>query len=331
MDTTPLLLARVADVTWVAFDTEATGYSNVTARLVEVAGVKFRFVPTTEELPASAPGMAAPEMAAPEAAVELLGEFSELVNPGVPIPDDVVKIHGISDAIVRNLPGPVPVLERFFAFCGGATLLAHYAPFDLGAMTYALLRERRCVPRLAAIDTSLLPKRLFPGAPNYALGTLVHFLGLPPSAAHRAMPDALSTMELFRRCVAALGRPEAIDVGDICRLAGAPLTFEQFVDIPYALPPELAVVNEAIERHQDLTIEYRGGSKGSVPRRVTPSHLFARDGALFVEAYCHLDQAAKSFRVDRMDKATLLPVDPAAPILLNKGSGHWVREERTTG
>ncbi|MGH7724875.1 MAG: exonuclease domain-containing protein [Candidatus Eiseniibacteriota bacterium] len=337
MDTSPLLAAFVADLTWVAFDTEATGYSNVTARLVEVAGVKFRFVrspnapgPEPASVPSPEPSLATPGLPplVPLPPVEILGEFSELVNPGVPIPDDVVKIHGISDAIVRNLPGPVPVLERFFGFCGGATMVAHYVPFDFGAMTYALLREGRGVPRLAAVDTSLLPKRLFPGAPNYALGTLVHFLGLPPSAAHRAMPDALSTLELFRRCVAAIGRPELVTVADVCRLAGPPLTFDQFADVPYALPAELSIVNDAIERHQDLTIEYRGGSKGSVPRRVTPSHLFARDGALFLEAYCHLDQAPKSFRIDRIEKAVLLPVDPTAPLFMNRGSGHWVRQER---
>jgi DNA polymerase III epsilon subunit-like protein len=332
MDTAALLFRKLSDLTWVAFDTEATGYSNVTARLVEVAGVRFRFLPAAGE-PGLEPAVAADEpppagAVGPRAPVELAGEFAELVNPGVPIPEEVIKIHGISDAIVRNVPGPGPVLERFFEFCGDAVLLAHYAPFDLGTMTYALLRENRRVPRLVAVDTSTLPRRLFPGAPNYALETLVSFLGLPPASAHRAMPDALSTMELFRRCVHAMGGAENVTVGELCRVAGPLLNFGQWVDIPSTLPPELAVIEQAIGARQDLTIEYRGGSKGNVPRRVTPSHLFARDGALFLEAWCHLDQAPKSFRIDRIGKATLLPMDPKAPQLVNKGSGHWVKEAR---
>ena len=44
MDVTPLLHRPLADVSWVAFDTEATGYSNVAGRLVEIAGRKFTFV-----------------------------------------------------------------------------------------------------------------------------------------------------------------------------------------------------------------------------------------------------------------------------------------------
>jgi DNA polymerase III epsilon subunit-like protein len=360
-----LALRRVCDLAWVAFDTEATGYSNVSGRLVEVAGVRFRFVvpPVVEPedaVPAAAPPLAAepvvppialpgdpsvvPPIAvptsptlgaglaqlgpivAPPHQVEILGEFSELANPGLPIPPEVVQIHGISDLMVQHLPEPVAVIERFLHFVGDAVVLAHYVPFDLGAMAFALVRAGRPVPHLAALDTSLLPKRLFPGAPNYALGTLVQFLGLPPAAAHRALPDALSTMELFRRCVTALGPIDQVTVGDVTRLAGPLLTLDQFAEIPYELPIELGSIEEAITCRQDLTLTYRGGSKGQSARRVTPSHLFARDGALFLEAYCHLDQAPKSFRVNRIENATILPLEPGAAWMRNRGSGHWVKE-----
>jgi len=315
MDVSPLLSSKLVDLTWVAFDTEATGYSNVSDRLVEIAGVRFRLKPGA--VPA---GEACP--------IDLLDSFAELVDPGVPIPEVVVKIHGITNDEVRGRAAPVEGVERFARFVGQSVLIAHYVPFDLGAMTYALLRAGKGVPRIAAVDTSLLPKRLFPGAKNYALPTLVQFLGLPQAAAHRALPDALSTMELFRRCVAAIGPAESVTLEDVTRLAGPLLTFDQFSEIPYELPLELTGIGDAIAGHVDLTVEYRGGSKGNLPRRVTPSHLFAREGTLFLEGYCHLDQAPKSFRIDRIEKITLLPVDPDAPVLRNKGSGHWVREER---
>jgi DNA polymerase III subunit epsilon len=315
MDVTPLLQRKLADVSWVAFDTEATGYSNVSGRLVEIAGVRFRLKPG-----AVPPGEACP--------IELADSFAELVNPGIPIPDEVVKIHGITNAEVADCAPPFEGVERFCAFVGDSVLIAHYVPFDLGAMTYALLRVGRGVPRVAALDTSLLPKRLFPGARNYALPTLVQFLGLPAAAAHRALPDALSTMELFRRCAAAIGPAETVTVEDVTKLAGPLLTFDQFSEIPYTLPAELSAIEDAIVLQADLTVEYRGGSKGHGPRRVTPSHLFAREGTLFLEGYCHLDQAPKSFRIDRIEKVTVLPVDPASPVFRNKGSNHWVKEPR---
>lgn len=315
MDVTPLMQRKLVDVSWVAFDTEATGYSNISGRLVEIAGVRFRLQPG-----AIPPGEACP--------IALEDSFAELVNPGVPIPPEVIKIHGITDSEVASSAPPAEAVERFSAFVGESVLIAHYVPFDLGAMTYALLRVGRGVPRIAALDTSLLPKRLFPGARNYALPTLVQFLGLPEAAAHRALPDALSTMELFRRCVAAIGPAEVVTVEEVCKLAGPLLTFDQFSEIPYTLPADLVPIEDAIERRADLTVEYRGGSKGQGPRRVTPSHLFAREGTLFLEGYCHLDQGPKSFRIDRVEKVTVLPIDPAAPVFRNKGSNHWVKEPR---
>lgn len=315
MDVAPLLQRKLVDVSWIAFDTEATGYSNVSARLVEIAGVRFRLKPGA--VPA---GEACP--------IDLEDSFAELLDPGVPIPEEVVKIHGITNAEVAGRATPVEGVERFCAFVGGSVLIAHYVPFDLGAMTYALLRVGKGVPRIAALDTSLLPKRLFPGAKNYALPTLVQFLGLPQANAHRALPDALSTMELFRRCVAAIGPAEVVTVEDVTKLAGPLLTFDQFSEIPYELPSDLLSIGDAIAQHADLTVEYRGGSKGQGARRVTPSHLFAREGTLFLEGYCHLDQAPKSFRIDRIEKVTVLPVDPDSPVLRNKGSGHWVKEAR---
>jgi len=319
MDANALERMRLTDVTWVAFDTEATGYSNVTGRLVEIAGVRFRLLADNAPEPGPAQALAA---------AEVTGTFCELANPGIPMPLEVVAIHGITDADVAGAATPVEVVGRFLEFVGDGVLIAHYVPFDLGAMTFALLREGKGVPRTSAIDTSILPKRLFPGAPNYALPTLVQFLGLPAAKAHRALPDAHATMDLFRRCVRALGRAQDLTVADVTKKAGPALSFEQFSHIAFTLPAELAVIDEAIAREADLTLEYRGGSKGQGPRRVTPSHLFARDGALYLEGYCHLDQAPKSFRADRIETVSMLPVDPESPVLPNKGSGHWVKEAR---
>ncbi len=325
MDVTALLHRPLSDLTWIAFDTEATGYSNVTARLVEVAGTKFRFAPGTGAEPTLAGD---PE--APLAAIEELGTFQELVNPGVPMPPEVVAIHGLDDAAVADAAPPGEVLERFFAFAEGAVLVAHYAPFDLGAIAFARVRAGKGVPRLAAVDTSVLPKRLFPGAPNYALETLVKFLALPRTDAHRALPDACAARDLFRRCVAAMGDPRTLKVSDVAKLAGPVLTLEHFSEIPYTVPAELSEIDRAIAEHVDLMVEYRGGSKGGVPRRVTPSHLFAKDHALFLEGFCHLDQAPKSFRIDRITTATPIAAAPGDPVLRNRGNGRWVLEPRET-
>ncbi|MDI6875057.1 WYL domain-containing protein [Candidatus Solincola sp.] len=44
---------------------------------------------------------------------------------------------------------------------------------------------------------------------------------------------------------------------------------------------------------------YTGGTKGR-SRRITPTGLFANRGHIYLEAYCHLDNTSKSFRIDRI-------------------------------
>jgi predicted DNA-binding transcriptional regulator YafY len=46
-------------------------------------------------------------------------------------------------------------------------------------------------------------------------------------------------------------------------------------------------------------------------RRVTPSHYFARQGHVFLEAYCHTDQEMKSFRIDRIENVSVVEPAPA--------------------
>ena len=146
MDLRSLSLQRLTDVPWVAFDTEATGYSNISDRLIEVAGVRFHREPGRWVVD---------------------GEYSELTNPGQPIPQVTTNVHGLTDTDVATAPLPLEVLERFFKFADGAVLMAHYAPFDVGAMAFAHVRQGRGVPEFFILDTFTLSKLGVPGLPKY--------------------------------------------------------------------------------------------------------------------------------------------------------------------
>jgi DNA polymerase-3 subunit epsilon len=58
--------------------------------------------------------------------------FHHLINPGRPIPEEVVRIHGISDADVVGKPSFADIAGDFIEFIEGATLVIHNAAFDLG-------------------------------------------------------------------------------------------------------------------------------------------------------------------------------------------------------
>lgn len=287
MDLRSLSLTRIPDIEWVAFDTEATGYSNVSDRLVEVAGVRFRLV---------------------DGKWQDLGEFTELAKPGRPIPPEVIAIHGIHDEEVADSPPVLDVLDRFFVFARDAVLIAHYAPFDVGAIAFEYARHGRDVPQQFIFDTFMISKGVIAEAENHSLETLAKHLKIDLSKHHRALPDAIATAKLFQKCVERLGDPKELEVSSIFAKSTAPLSFEEFSTLPYDLPQALTSIDDAISQHKDLLLEYRGGSRGLTPRRVTPTHLFARDGHIFLEGICHVDKTRKSFRIDRIEKAELSTV-----------------------
>jgi DNA polymerase-3 subunit epsilon len=156
----------------VVVDTETTGFDVTQGhRLVEVAVVRI-------------------EQGA-------LGEtWSSLIRPGRAIPAEASAVHGITDAMVAQAPGPESVAVDLRARCGDDVLVFHNAPFDLPFLA-ALLREGRQPPLLNPIvDTLGLARGLF-GVGSNSLGALVGKLGLPKEAAHRALGDALTTARLF--------------------------------------------------------------------------------------------------------------------------------------
>ena len=62
----------------------------------------------------------------------VLGEFATLVDPGRDIPPQIVRLTGITTAMVHDAPTIDAVLPMFLEFSRGAVLVAHNAGFDIG-------------------------------------------------------------------------------------------------------------------------------------------------------------------------------------------------------
>jgi DNA polymerase III subunit epsilon len=127
-----------------------------------------------------------------------IGEvWSTLVNPGRPIPPDATAVHGITDAMVRDAPGPAEVAAELQRRCAGLPLVFHHAAFDLPFL--AVLMRRGGQPPLLqpVVDTLGLARGLFDAGGN-GLGALAVRFGLPAEIAHRALGDALTTARLLK-------------------------------------------------------------------------------------------------------------------------------------
>ncbi len=93
--------------------------------------------------------------------------FHHYVNPGRPIPAEVVRIHGISDAHVKDKPPFAEVAGAFLEFIAGATLVIHNAPFDLGFIMNELhLAGLPPIDTVPVIDTLDLARKRHPQQRN---------------------------------------------------------------------------------------------------------------------------------------------------------------------
>lgn len=129
---------------------------------------------------------------------EELGRFQTLVNPGLPIPPQIIVLTGITEAMVAPAPRVGPVLAALVEFVGDAVIVGHNVRYDLGFLNAAL--EAHGHPRFAnpSVDTCALARRLVRDeVPNCRLGTLARALRLPHRPTHRALDDALATGHLL--------------------------------------------------------------------------------------------------------------------------------------
>ncbi len=128
---------------------------------------------------------------------EVTDQFISLVNPEIPIQPFVVKLTGITNAMLRSAPKFHEVAKRIVEITKDCIIVAHNAPFD-----YRILRTefRRLgydfqSPTLCTVE---LAQKLLPEQPSYSLGKLVRSLGIPMADRHRATGDAMATVKLFR-------------------------------------------------------------------------------------------------------------------------------------
>ena len=274
----------LAGSTFVAFDTETTGLFAPTNRIVEIGAVKFRLGDPHRET------------------------FQELINPGMQIPVDAIRVHGITDLMVAAAEPAGAVLRRFTAFCGSnSIMIAHNASFDISFVGCELNRAGLTFGDNPILDTVDIYRRLFPGLYSYSLLSLVTQFGISQSQQHRALADALFVRDLFERAITAF--PPADNPASL--LANFTVhTMSEWPGEEVDLPDTYADLKLAIDRNQRLEIVYASPTREPESRLIWPKKILARGTSIYVMAYCEKALAERTFRLDRITSIKLFVPSP---------------------
>ncbi len=154
---------------FIALDIETTGLDPEKDAIIEIGAVRFT-----------------------DKRVE--GEWSNLINPGKPIPPFITQLTGITDQMVHQAPPIREVLEELANFVGDAVIVGHNIGFDL-----SFFKRFRLFNSNDVVDTYELASVLLPTADRYNLGALAHSLGVLLPATHRALDDAQATRGVYLR------------------------------------------------------------------------------------------------------------------------------------
>ena len=155
---------------------------------------------------------------------QILGTFQSFVDPGHSLPVFITQLTGISDEMLISAPFIDEILPTLFDFLGSAdetVVVAHNSPFDLSFLKAAAKAHEMDWPDYLTVDTARLARAVLDRDEviNCKLSTLADFFGATTSPNHRALEDAMATVDVLH--------------GLIERLAGFDVhSFEQMRNFP---------------------------------------------------------------------------------------------------
>ncbi|MER2105605.1 MAG: PolC-type DNA polymerase III [Solibacillus sp.] len=159
------------DATYVVFDVETTGFSNVYDTIIELAAVKIHNG-------------------------QVLETFERFSNPHRKLTAKIIELTHITDDMLVNAPEIEDVIREFHDFIGDSVIVAHNAAFDLGFL-YVAYDKAGIRDRHPAMDTVELSRLVNPGQKTHNLKTLTKKYGIELTQHHRAIYDTEATAELM--------------------------------------------------------------------------------------------------------------------------------------
>ena len=125
--------------------------------------------------------------------------WQQYINPERSMPPEALRVHGLTQEFLQGYPVFREVAAAFLEFIGESRLIIHNAEFDLGFLNSELERiGGSSIPLSRSIDTTVMARKKFPGAPA-SLDALCRRFEIDDSSRekHGALLDAQLLSEVY--------------------------------------------------------------------------------------------------------------------------------------
>ena len=258
----------------VALDVESTGLSPLTDRVIELSAVKI--LPKAMEI------------------------FDHLVNPGIPIPEAVIDIHGITEKMVENASPTFSIMPKFLDFIKNLPLIAHNAKYDLGFIVCSFHHLNLSWSDAPVYCSHILAKEVLKKTvTDKKLSTLVKHFNLPSFTSHRALADAAACLHVYAHCLLEMQGKHL----DLTRKKSHLFNLKHFKGHDFTIPDSLQILLKKIPSREPVEIMYKAGSHRNKFRPLRPYSIFPLPQGNMLYAHCLLSDTYKSFYLHKIKAA----------------------------
>lgn len=216
--------------------------------------------------------------------------FDQLINPGMPLPPDVIAVHGLTNDDLAGSPSAKDALCQLLDWIDAnaeaeeVTAIAHFAPYDVGIISWELGRAGICPPDFHVIDTCAMAREIKATKANNLIALVEHYAIEREGTAHRARSDADACRKYF----------------NIARKLTTPIATPWAPEYTYttALPGVLAKLPELVAAGGTLEFGYVDAKGARTDRAITPYGWSMQPKGLYFHGLCHARGERRTFKAD---------------------------------
>ena len=217
--------------------------------------------------------------------------YCTLINPERPLSPGAFSANAIAESALRSAPLFKEVADEVESRLADAIVVCHNSSFDLQFLDseYRRMDRQLQIPNL--IDTLLIARRYF-DLPSYSLRSIAGSFHLSIVQGHGAREDALNDRGIFFSMLGSMKELKK-PLDDFIGIYNSPAWPNEGIQLPTGL-------SEAIYSGKRLFIRYMDKDGEQTERWVTPKQIIGLADYIYLQGYCHLREAERSFRLDRI-------------------------------